>query len=163
MLGQPRKNLREQAQKYQFEEMQFPTIKQLTQQSVAKSCGMLKDYFVKGGDAERFIEGVRALQLREFITQKPLLTDEIFRFELEGLYEESDWSDHLREFFDMMVVLMGQLKQVQLKQRVLRENRLLGLRQVVAEGKAAVAQMKEEWTNETAEAMGGTAACGVTV
>lgn len=128
-ITDPKKKIK----KYRFDEIQFPTHKQLMQQSIWKSIAMLKDFYKRDGDKLRFIEGIRALQVREFVTQEAFLVGDVFRYELEEIYEEKTWCGHLQKFFQPMLKLMGNLMQVQLLKRVSNENRKAGLEKVMEE------------------------------
>lgn len=162
--------MQDAVKKYTFEERQFPTFKELTQNSIFKNVAMMKDYYKRGGDQDRLLEGIHLLQIREMWTGERFLVGDVLRYELEEIYQAKSWSEHLQIFFKPMLRLMGNLTQVQLLKRVLNEQRAAGLEKVVEDGEEttttqAATDIMLEKLEQLAKmaSAGGLNACGVPV
>lgn len=155
--------------KYKFEkDAGFPTMDELTKGNIWRACAKLKAYYHHGGDEARFLQGVRAIQLRTEWCNKifRMKQDWIFRKELEAIYGKPSWCEEAKALFKPMILLMSDLIQVKLLEMLQERHRAEGLAQVVEDADEMketaetmadkLAKLKEAATN------GGLNACSVT-
>lgn len=134
--GPPPQDGRKAVEKYRaVGDGSFPTMHELTMGNIWKACAKLKAYYHQGGEVARFLQGVRAIQLRTDLSNKVfhLKQDWIFRKELEAIYGKKEWCECAKELFRSMILLMSDLLQVQLVEMIQNEHRKAGLNQVVAD------------------------------
>lgn len=145
--GPPPQDGRKAVERYSLKvEAEFPTIDELTKGNIWKACAKLKAYYKETKDVPRFLEGVRAIQLRTEWCNKiyQLKKDWIFRKELEAIYGQKDWCEQAKTLFKPLILLMSDLIQVQLLEMLRNTQRAEGLAKVVEEADENHATMTDK-------------------
>lgn len=122
---------RERPHRFRYQAGALPNLNQLNSQDPLKTCVMLHDYLIAGGNPVYVMEAIRLVQLRERWSGETLILPQDYRV-MELLYEQGDWDVWFLHYFQHMKGFFGALKGAQLRRQYQELHRSQGLARVVA-------------------------------